>query len=87
MLYKITFIYRSDKMSKQAITQFGFKPGALWRHYITTIGNIKKLLNAHGVQTKCQLHFSAVHSFFQFRQTTYAANKVQAFVSPRVVYI
>src|SRR5687768_12624983 len=66
----------ANQVSKQAIPQFWFKPGAFRWHHFPAVCDIKKLLDSHRVETEGDCHFSAVNSFFKFTQTTYSSYKI-----------
>lgn len=67
-------------MGEQAIPEFGLKPGAFWRHYITAVCNSKKLFYRNRKQTKCHFHITAVYSFLQFFESPDAANEIYSFI-------
>ena len=80
------FLYCLIKLSKsiqlmynQSGTKFWLEPGSLWRHNISTIGNIHQLFHGYRIQGQCHSHFSTVNpalEFFQSADSTYEVNSL-----------
>ena len=66
-------------MNHQSGPQFRLEPSGFRRHDITGIGNIQQLFHGYRIQSESNLHFTAVHAFFQFTQPTDTSYEIDSF--------
>ena len=74
-------------MNQQAVAELGFKPGALGRHNLASVGDVHELIEGGRIHGKGAGAFTAIDALHEFAETTDATDKVDALGSTRIVNV